>query len=128
MSWLHLEMTLLDLARVVCGFALNWLLQSTLLLSAGLVLARLMSRRGSAAQSVVYQTTLTAVLVCPVLTWTISLAGFSGWSLEAPPAWTYQETKRSTSPPLNISPRSSGENTLLARGFDAPSDVARTAD
>ena len=104
MSWPQMEVTLLDLRGTV-GFALNWLLQSTLLISAGLVIARLISRRGSAAQSVVYCTTLAAVLVCPPLTWAISTAGIYGWSIQMPRTWTTPITGRPTSSPDNILPR-----------------------
>src|SRR5436190_1362023 len=105
MSWLHVEMTLLDLARGSVAFALTWLLQSTLLVGAGLAIARLLSRRGSATQSVIYRTTLAAVLVCPPLTWAISLTGVSGWSLNMPPAWTQPQAERLTATTDNVPPQ-----------------------
>ena len=36
MHWLQTQMALLDAARAVASFAANWLLQSTLLIAAGL--------------------------------------------------------------------------------------------
>lgn len=91
MNWLHAQMALLDMVSGALRFAVNWLLQSTLLIAAGLALGQLMRRRGAAVQSVVYRTTLIAVLVCPVTTWLLSLAGVSGWSIKMPAAWTYEQ-------------------------------------
>ncbi|MSR57793.1 MAG: hypothetical protein EXS05_08980 [Planctomycetaceae bacterium] len=127
MSWLHLEMTLLDAARGTTTLALNWLWQSTLLLCAGLALARLLKQRGSAAQSVVYSTTLTAVLVCPLLTWAISQAGVSGWSLEMPPAWTQQQQERPIAISASSAPRIPDPEVLPVHNPGAPADRAQTA-
>ncbi|WP_146446526.1 M56 family metallopeptidase [Botrimarina colliarenosi] len=62
----------------------NWLLQSTLLITAGLALGHALRKRGSAVQSAVYRTTLIAVIACPLATWMLSLAGVRGWSVELP--------------------------------------------
>src|SRR5262245_57578271 len=96
MNWLNAEMTLLDAAAAVFGFAANWLLQSTLLIAAGLAAGRLLRRRGSAVQSAVYRTTLAAVVVCPLATLLLALGGVSGWSIEMPAAWSYT---RQSAPP-----------------------------
>ena len=91
MHWLHTQMALLDSARAVVSFAANWLLQSTLLIAAGLAVARWLGRRGSALQSAIYRTTLAAVIVCPLATALLARGGVSGWSVELPVAWTYEE-------------------------------------
>jgi beta-lactamase regulating signal transducer with metallopeptidase domain len=91
MSWLRIQMAVLDAASVVVSFAMNWLLQSTLLIAAGLAVAGLLRRRGSALQSAVYRTTLAAVFVCPLASGLLATAGVSGWSLPMPAAWTYEE-------------------------------------
>lgn len=74
----------LDGSTVVVGLAINWILQSTLLIACGILVAALLRARGSAVQSVVYRTTLAAVLACPIVGWGLSQAGFSGWSVAMP--------------------------------------------
>ena len=91
MYWLPAQMALLDAARAVVSFAANWLLQSTLLIAAGLAVARLARCRGSALQSAIYRTTLAAVVVCPLATLLLSWNGVSGWSLRIPVAWEYED-------------------------------------
>ena len=81
---------LMEAVSTIVGFSANWILQSTLLISAGLIIGRLLRSYGSAAQSLVYRTTLAAVLVCPLATWSMSAAGFSGYSVELPSEWVYQ--------------------------------------
>src|SRR3990172_7842587 len=70
----------------------------------GLVVAELLRRRGSAVQSLVYRTTLAAVLVSPLATWTISLCGVSGWSVEMPPAWTHSDASGVIGEPVEALP------------------------
>ncbi len=84
MTWILWERTALDLARGTMGFGVNWLLQSTLLISMGLLFGYLLRRHGAPAQSAVYRTALIAAVACPLVTWSLSLAGFSGWSIEIP--------------------------------------------
>ena len=92
MSWLRIQMAVLDAASVLVSFATNWLLQSTLLIVAGLAIALLSHRRGSALQSAIYRTTLATVIICPLASGLLALAGGSGWSLPMPAAWTYEES------------------------------------
>ncbi|HEY2249779.1 MAG TPA: M56 family metallopeptidase, partial [Planctomycetaceae bacterium] len=86
--WTLCERTALELARGSMAFGLNWLLQSTLLISAGLLCGYLLRRHGAAAQSAVYRTTLLAAVALPPLTGLLSLGGFSGWSIEIPASWS----------------------------------------
>ena len=88
MNWQQAQIVMLDGSAVLVQFAVNWLLQSALLIAIGLVTARLVASRGSAAQSAVYRTTLAAVLVCPLASFLLSLSGASGWSLAMPRPWT----------------------------------------
>jgi len=106
MSWLHVETMLLDVGRATVGFAVNWLLQSTLLIVAGIVTGSLLRHRGSAVQSIVYRTTLVAALVCPLASGLLSFVGLSGWSLEMPTAWTLDKRQptlfaTAESPPID---------------------------
>lgn len=66
------------------GFAVAWLVQSTVLLTLGLVAGGLLRRSGPAVQSCVYRTTLTAVLVCPLASAALGIAGLDGFSLRLP--------------------------------------------
>ena len=96
MNDVHLQIWLLDGVAGVTGLGLNWLVQSCLLLGVGLVIGRLLRRRGPAAQSVVYRTTLVAVLLCPLATWTLALTGISSWSIDLPTLWTLQDATRAS--------------------------------
>lgn len=58
-------------------FLLTWWLQSTILLSTGLLVAQLVRGRGAATQSVVYRVALLAVLCCPLATQLLSGAGIT---------------------------------------------------
>ncbi len=91
MNWLDTQMALLDVATGAVEFAVNWFLQSILLITIGLAMGKLLGRRGSAAQSAVYRTTLAAVLICPIASWMLFQAGVSGWSLAMPRPWTYEQ-------------------------------------
>jgi len=92
----RLPTSLLDGAAALAGLGLNWLVQSSLLLVAGLSVAWLLRRRGPAAQSVVCRTTLVAVLVCPLITWGLTRSGVSGWSIPLPVAWSMPEVPEAT--------------------------------
>ena len=88
---LETQMFLLDGVNGAAGFAVNWLLQSTLLISIGLIVGALLRPRGSAVQSLVYRTTLIAILVCPLVTIALGSAGFTGWSVAMPDTWAMDE-------------------------------------
>ena len=80
-------MTSFDFSVMATEFALNWFVQSTLLILFGLIAAHLLKKRGSAIQSAIYRTTLVAVFICPLATWCLSQAGVSGWSVRLPGEW-----------------------------------------
>ena len=88
MNWFGTQTALIEAAFGAASFSINWLVQSTILIAAGLAVGALIKRRGSAAQSVVYRATLVAVLICPMMTWALSYAGAPGWSIQLPEHWT----------------------------------------
>lgn len=91
MHWTDIHMAIMTLAASVAQFATNWLIQSTLLIAVGLLLARLLRTHGSAVQSLVYRTTLVAVLVCPLATWALHGVGVSGWSVLIEPGYSFEQ-------------------------------------
>jgi beta-lactamase regulating signal transducer with metallopeptidase domain/protocatechuate 3,4-dioxygenase beta subunit len=72
------------LTTSLAGFGLTWLVQSSALLSLGLLAGRLLRRSGPAVQSGVYRTTLAAVLICPAASALLSASGFDGLILRLP--------------------------------------------
>ena len=91
MNWLTLELQILNFCSSAITFAANWLLQSTLLISVGMFAAWWFHRRGSAFQSVVYRTTLFAVLPGPLVSIAMAYCGLDGWSMKLPPAFAYNQ-------------------------------------
>ncbi len=81
---LGISITNLSAATTASEFALNWLVQSTLLIATGLLLAHWLRPKGSATQSLIYRTTLAAVLICPLATFTLDQLGVTGWSIRLP--------------------------------------------
>lgn len=70
--------------------AANILAQSTLLIAAGLIIARLLRSKGAAAQSAILRATLAAVVLCPLASLCLSEIGVSGLSLDLPRATTHE--------------------------------------
>src|SRR5262249_53116793 len=77
---------LLILAGRTVAAGAHLLVQSTLLILAGLVLARVCRRRGPALESVILRATLVAVILCPLLSVLLGRLGIQGRSLELPAA------------------------------------------
>src|SRR5687768_11789330 len=73
-----------DASAVVVESAANVLVQSTLLIAAGLLASALLRRRGAAVQSAVLRATLVAVIACPLASWLLGTAGFGGWGVRLP--------------------------------------------
>jgi beta-lactamase regulating signal transducer with metallopeptidase domain len=63
---------------------LTWLIQSTVLLTVGLLAGRFLMARGPAVQSALYRTILVAVLVCPIASMAIVAMGFPGLVIRVP--------------------------------------------
>lgn len=93
MNMLELNLFILKVSNAVAAFAINWLLHSTLLISAGLFAAWVFRNRGSAFQSVAYRTTLAAVVMCPFVSLALSCCGVTGWSLQLPPTFDYRQAE-----------------------------------
>lgn len=90
MAWQEIYWTTMSAASGTTEFAIHWLMQSTLLIVAGLVFGVCVRRKGSALQSLIYRTTLIAVLVCPLATRGLSKFGVSGWTFAIPAVLTSQ--------------------------------------
>src|SRR5262245_44326238 len=124
MQWPHVETTLVNLAQGTVEFAFNWLLQSTLLISTGLVVGKLLSTQGSALQSFVYRMTLAAAVLCPLLTLALSVAGVSGWSPGIPQAWVSSRGGiRANGPGVDESKNSAGD-LAFSRSSDGDAKTA----
>jgi beta-lactamase regulating signal transducer with metallopeptidase domain len=65
---------------------LTWLIQSTVLLTVGLLAGRFLRRRGPAVQSALYRTILVAVLVCPIASLASAAMGLPGLVIRVPVA------------------------------------------
>ncbi len=89
MIWQALELQFLDYCGASITFAVNWFLQSTLLIGTGLMAAWLFRTRGSAFQSVVYRTTLSAVVLAPFVSFTMAFSGLEGLSLKLPQVFAF---------------------------------------
>lgn len=90
--------TLVEVTKQVAQFGLNWIIQSSLLLAAGLLVAWLVRQRGSAVQSAVYRTTLVAVLACPLIAWALAAGGVPGLMIDSERIWGRQEVGDATLP------------------------------
>ena len=77
--------------------AVNWLIQSTLLLIVGLAIARPLRRRGAVAASAVYRLTLVAILICPLAHLPLSAVGVSRWLVAIPPGWVFPRAEMTDS-------------------------------
>jgi beta-lactamase regulating signal transducer with metallopeptidase domain len=69
------------ISSAVVHFGFDWLLQSTLLVSLGLLAAKIFRPKGTAVQSVIYRMTLAAALACPIVSLLLGTAGVCGFDL-----------------------------------------------
>src|SRR5688500_4923424 len=84
MSTLPLWVQVLNFAAGITELGVVWLVQSTIILAAGLTAGWFIARRGPALQSALYRTTLVAVAACPIVAWILSSTGtVTGFSLPA---------------------------------------------
>src|SRR3954454_1049755 len=72
---------LASVATALGGYGLTWVVQSSALLGLGMLVGSFLKRCGPAVQSGVYRTTLGAVLICPVASALLTVAGFEGLPL-----------------------------------------------
>ncbi len=68
--------------KFLIGLAIDFSVQSTLLIAVGLILAWLVGRSGAAVQSTVYRATLVSVIACSTLTVGLELIGVQGLNLD----------------------------------------------
>ncbi len=79
-SWV----AVLEMASGMAELGVQWLVQSTLVLAAGLGAAWILRGRGAAIQSAVYRTTLLATLACPFVAYLLSFGGLTFLTLQLP--------------------------------------------
>lgn len=105
----------------LAGLGLTWLVQSSVLMAAGLAAGRLLRRSGPAVQSAAYRTTLAAVLVCPAVSLILAQAGFDGltFRLSAP-------TRAETPPPVAFAAMSPSVTPVERAPLVAPEPRAAT--
>lgn len=77
-----------ETARGAATLGVNVLVQSSLIITAGLLAARLLRSHGAAVQAVVLRVTLVAVMACPLASWLLAAAGISGFGIVLPVAET----------------------------------------
>lgn len=99
-------------------FAANWLVQSTLLLAAGLLVGIALRRYGSAVQSAAYRTTLLTVLVAPLATALLGGAGYAGWAIHL----TEDQAHAAATPPVPIRPAQEASRSVSAVAFRSSTD------
>ncbi|MCA9015000.1 MAG: hypothetical protein KDA77_06665, partial [Planctomycetaceae bacterium] len=88
----------------IAEFSVHVLLQSTVLITIGLLAIYLCGRQKSAVQSVILRVTLVAVLFCPLVSLTLSKIGVTSYALL--PSWETQQTVQSDNvsrPPMSRS-------------------------
>ena len=86
----------LEFSNAVVSVGANLLVQSTLLIAAGLVIAWLCRQKGAAVQSLILRATLAAVLVCPLASYLVGRAGLEGKSFKLTKAAPDKRNNRRT--------------------------------
>ncbi len=101
-----------ELAGRLVPLGALWLVQSTLLIGAGLLIAQLGRRLGPALESAVLRTTLIAALLCPVLSLALGRFGIEGGKLPLPGAdGLTAVTPRANAPTTQPAPSSAAPST-----------------
>ena len=128
MSAVYDGATLLEATKQVAQFGLNWLVQSTLLLAAGLLVGWLVRHRGSAVQSAVYRATLVAVLACPLIAWGLAAGGVPGLMIDSQWGWGRQEVADAVMPVAETpAAKTSGLDTATASIEPFPANASSSA-
>ena len=97
---------------------LTWLIQSTVLLTVGLLAGRFLKGRGPAVQSALYRTILVAVLVCPIASMAIAAMGFPGLVIRVPSVATDDRTEVADRGPVRVGPIAQHVSTAIPTSFD----------
>ena len=109
---------------------LTWLIQSTVLLTVGLLAGRFLKGRGPAVQSALYRTILVAVLVCPIASMAIAAMGFPGLVIRVPSMAADDKIEVADRGPDRVGPIARQGSTAIPTSFDrgaiAPSAVEPT--
>ncbi|NQT15879.1 MAG: PD40 domain-containing protein, partial [Planctomycetes bacterium] len=128
MFWEHVPASIVGLSTDAVQFAGGLLLQSTLLIGLGLLVARSVRAKGAALESAVYRTTLVAVVLCPAVSLLLAAAGVEGLALTLPQvAW---RTDDAAPPPSETQdPVDTADPASLAQGHAGfPSGGATARD
>jgi beta-lactamase regulating signal transducer with metallopeptidase domain/protocatechuate 3,4-dioxygenase beta subunit len=106
---------------------LTWLIQSTVLLTVGLLAGRFLKGRGPAVQSALYRTILVAVFVCPIASMAIAAMGFPGLVIRVPGAAADDKIEVADRGPDRVGPIARQVSTVIPTSSDrraiAPSAV-----
>src|SRR5262249_5838290 len=109
---------------------LTWLIQSTVLLTVGLLAGRFLKRRAAACAAAVYRTILVAVLVGPSASMAIAAMGFPGLVIRVPGVAADHKTEVADRGPDRVRPIAQGDSTAIPTPFErraiAPSAVEPT--
>ena len=123
---------LIESAAWVAQNAVNLLLQSTVLISVGLLAGWLLRSYGSAVQSAIYRATLAAVFLCPLAGIVLDSCGATGWTINLPETIKIilvdADSPRSQQPTNQSRFTSSHTNTLQSNGNQAAGSAAASKD
>ena len=104
---------------------LTWLIQSTVLLTVGLLAGRFLKGRGPAVQSALYRTILVAVLVCPIASMAIAAMGLTGLVIRVPIAAEDDKIEVADRGPDRVGPIARQGSSATPASFDRA--IARSA-
>jgi beta-lactamase regulating signal transducer with metallopeptidase domain len=109
---------------------LTWLIQSTVLLTVGLLAGRFLKGRGPAVQSALYRTILVAVVVCPISSMATAAMGFPGLVIRVPGVVADDKIEVADRAPDRVGPSARQGSTAIPTSFDrraiAPSAALQT--
>jgi len=73
-----------DISQMAVYFTVYWLVQSALLIAAGLIAGGMLRGKGTAMQSAIYRVTLAAAILCPAVSLLFQTAGIHVIALNLP--------------------------------------------
>ncbi len=97
---------------------LTWLIQSTVLLTVGLLAGQFLKKRGPAVQSALYRTILVAVLICPFASMASAAMGFPGLVIRLPGVAADDQIDAADRGTDRDGPLAQPGSTVVPRSFD----------
>ena len=82
--WMNSFEWILHFSNLAVTLGVNLLVQSTILIAIGLIVAWLLRSKGAPLRSAILRMTLTAVVLCPVASLGLSAMGVRGFALRLP--------------------------------------------